>query len=282
MRGPPGTSARSPVRGAAAEPARARYLAAMDAMIFAAGLGTRLRPLTNELPKALVEVAGVPVLEHVARRLIDAGADRLIINAHHFADRIEEFVRARDGFGVDVRISHEPDAPLDTGGGLLRAACHFRRDAPFFLHNCDVLSDIDLRALHDAHLAGSGGDDHGGRLDGACVMATLAVLPPLPERYLLFDGEGLCGYAPRGGGDEVLVRELSGELARRHFTGVHVASPALLDALSGDGAFSIINAYVGLVRSGRRIARYEQPGAWWTDIGSHEELAAVRNRLQGR
>jgi NDP-sugar pyrophosphorylase family protein len=253
----------------------------MDAMIFAAGLGTRLRPLTNELPKALVDVAGAPVLEHVARRLIDAGADRLIINAHHFADRIEDFVRARDGFGVDVRISHEPTAPLDTGGGLLHAARHFRRDAPFFLHNCDVLSDIDLRALYAAHVDAVSGEPAGSGGRAAGAMATLAVLPPFPERYLVFDEEGLCGYAPRGGGDEVLVREPSGEPARRHFTGVHVASPALLDSLSGDGAFSIINAYVALVRSGRRIARYEQPGAWWTDIGSHEELAAARDRLRG-
>lgn len=245
----------------------------MDAMIFAAGLGTRLRPITNEIPKALVEVAGRPVLERVAHRLIAAGADRLVINTHHFAERIHELVRARDGFGVEVHISDEPDGPLDTGGGLARAARHFRRDRPFFLHNCDVLSDIDLRALLAQHRSGD-------------ALATLAVLPPLAERYLVFDDDGLCGFAPRGSGDATHVRPLRGATAHHHFSGVHVASPALLDTLPdtlpAEGAFSIINHYLALVRSGSRIGRYEQPGAWWTDIGTHEELAAARDRLQRR
>jgi NDP-sugar pyrophosphorylase family protein len=241
----------------------------MDAMIFAAGLGTRLRPLTDDRPKALVDVAGRPVIERVARRLIRAGADRLIINTHHFAERIDELVRAVDGFGVEVHLSHEPGAPLDTGGGLQRAAHLFRRDAPFFLHNCDVLSDIDLDALYRSHLA----DD--------TAIATLAVLPPRAERYLVFDDDGLCGYAPRGGGEDVLARAVTGSIVHRHFTGVHVASPALLDSLDGAGAYSIVNHYIALARDGRRIGRFEEPGAWWTDIGSHESLAAARTRLDG-
>jgi NDP-sugar pyrophosphorylase family protein len=241
----------------------------MDAMIFAAGLGTRLRPLTADRPKALVEVGGVPVLEHVARRLTEAGADRLIINAHHFAHRIVELVDRRAGFGVEVHVSHEPDEPLDTGGGLRQAAALFRRDAPFFLHNCDVLSDIDLDALYRAH----------GK-DGAAI-ATLAVLPPQPERYLLLDDQGLCGYAPRGGGDDVKVRGTRGRLRRRHFAGIHVASPELLDTLPDDTVFSIVTHYLTLARRGRRIAGYEQPAAEWTDIGSHEALAAARSRFPG-
>src|SRR5918996_6608154 len=151
----------------------------MDAMILAAGLGTRLRPLTDLTPKPLIPVAGVPLLEHVARRLIAAGADRLIINTSHLGEQIARFVDERDGFGVDVHISHEPDGPLDTGGGFLRAAPYFRRDAPFYLHNGDVLSEIPLEAMMVAHTASN-------------AMATLAVLPPAPERYLLFDDEGLC------------------------------------------------------------------------------------------
>jgi NDP-sugar pyrophosphorylase family protein len=253
----------------------------MDAMIFAAGLGTRLRPLTDDRPKALVEVGGVPVLEHVARRLIAAGADRLIINTHHFADRIEALVRSRHGFGVEVHISHEPGAPLDTGGGLRQAAPLFRRSAPFFMHNCDVLSDFDLRALYDAHVA----DAAHARRDGA--LATLAVLPPQPERYLLFDDDGLCGYAPRGGGADVLVRQparargaAGSTPAPRavHFAGVHVAGPALLDSLPATGVFSIVTHYLSLAGTGRRIAAWEQSGADWTDIGSHEALAAAQHR----
>jgi NDP-sugar pyrophosphorylase family protein len=240
----------------------------MDAMIFAAGLGTRLRPLTNDRPKALVEVAGVPILERVARRLIAAGADRLIINTHHFGGEIAALVEAVHGFGVEVHLSHEPDAPLDTGGGLQQAAHLFRRDGPFFLHNCDVLSDIDLPALRSAHVAGD-------------ALATLAVLPPQPERYLVFDGQGLCGFAPRGGGEDVLSRSPVGPTMTRHFTGIHVASPALLETLTRDGAYSIINHYLALAGEGQRIARFEQPGAWWTDIGSHEALEEARVLLEG-
>ena len=113
----------------------------MEAMILAAGVGERLRPLTEHAPKALVEVAGVPMLERVARRLIDAGADRLIINVHHHADQIEEYVRRRGGFGVEIRFSREEGAPLETGGGLLAAAPLFERSQPFLLHNVDVISD---------------------------------------------------------------------------------------------------------------------------------------------
>jgi NDP-sugar pyrophosphorylase family protein len=241
----------------------------MDAMIFAAGLGTRLRPLTDDRPKALVDVAGRPVIEHVARRLIQAGADRLIINTHHFAESIGQLIRSAGGFGVEVHLSHEPGAPLDTGGGLQHAAQLFRRDAPFFLHNCDILSDIDLTALYRSHVQ----DD---------ALATLAVLPPLPERYLVFDEDGLCGYGPRGGGPDVVARPVRGAARHRHFSGVHVASPELLDSLDGAGAYSIVNHYIAQVRRGRRIVPYEQPGAWWTDIGSHDALAEARALLSGR
>ncbi|MEX1181861.1 MAG: nucleotidyltransferase family protein [Gemmatimonadota bacterium] len=236
----------------------------MDAMIFAAGFGTRLRPLTDDRPKALVEVDGVPMLERVARRLVDAGADRLIINTHPFPGMIRELVEARHGFGAEVHFSHEPDAPLDTGGGLRQAVPLFRRDAPFFLHNCDVVSDIDLRALYTAHARDT---------DAA---ATLAVLPPSSDRYLVFDDVGLCGFSPRDGGEEVHARPAVGTAHRHDFSGIHVASPALLDTLPQTSIFSIITHYLTLAERGTRVARYEQPGAHWIDIGTHAKLAAAR------
>lgn len=237
----------------------------MDAMIFAAGLGTRLRPLTNDVPKALVEVGGMPMLEHVARRLIAAGADRLIINTHPHPERILQFVQERDGFGVEVLFSHEPDAPLDTAGGISHARRLFRRDLPFFLHNCDVFSDIDLHTLHDAHTSA---DDN--------RIATLAVLPPSAERFLIFDAEGLCGFAPRGGEDPVHVREPQPPQFRRDFTGIHVCDPRLLDTLGEDSAPSIIMHYLSLARTGERIARHDQLSASWIDIGTHDKLATAR------
>src|SRR5262245_31371443 len=119
----------------------------MDAMILAAGLGTRLAPLTDATPKALVEVGGVPMLERVARRLVEAGAPRLVVNVCPFADRIEAFVRARHGFGVECAISRESPAPLETGGGLLAAAPLLQDDGPVVLHNVDVLTDLSIRDL---------------------------------------------------------------------------------------------------------------------------------------
>ncbi|HSK17973.1 MAG TPA: sugar phosphate nucleotidyltransferase [Longimicrobiales bacterium] len=237
----------------------------MDAMIFAAGLGTRLRPLTRDIPKALVDIGGVPILEHVARRLVDAGADRLIINTHPHPDQIRAFVRDRDGFGVEVRFSHEPDAPLDTAGGLRQARDLFRADAPFFLHNCDVYSDIDLRALYEAHTAARDGR-----------IASLAVLPPSAERYLIFDDAGLCGFSPRGGGEPVHVRPAVGARVHRDFSGIHVCDPALLGTLDDDTAPSIIMHYMKLSGDGARIARHDALTAHWIDIGTHEKLDVAR------
>ncbi|CAN5725762.1 nucleotidyltransferase family protein [soil metagenome] len=239
-------------------------------MIFAAGLGTRLRPLTDDRPKALVEIGDTPILEIVARRLVDAGADRLIINTHPFPDMIEERVRACDGFGVEVRFSHEPDAPLDTGGGLRQAVPLFRGDAPFVRHNCDVISDVDLRALYDAQLSG---DD---------AIATLAVLPPSEQRYLIFDDDGLCGYSPRGGGDDVLVRATRGDVMRHDFTGIHTGTPALIESLPDQRIFSIMSHYLTLASNGVRVARYAQPGTYWNDIGTHAQLNAEARRRRER
>jgi NDP-sugar pyrophosphorylase family protein len=238
----------------------------MDAMIFAAGLGTRLRPLTNTIPKALVPVAGVAMLEHVARRLVAAGADRLIVNVHHHADQIARFIEERAGFGVDVRLSHEPDHPLDTGGGLKQAAPLFRRDAPFLLHNCDVLCDAPTAALYAAHTASD-------------ALVTLAVLPPGPSRYLLFDDAGLCGVARRDNAEETFARATNGPLRRFDFAGIHVADPALLDRLTEDGVFSIIWSYLRLAGEGARIAAHEIDAAGWIDIGSFERLREAEARL---
>ena len=241
----------------------------MDAMIFAAGLGTRLRPLTHRTPKALIEVGGVPMLERVARRLIAAGADRLIINTHAFPDRIVQFVRARGDFGVEVHFSHEPHEPLDTGGGLREAAPLFYRTAPCFLHNCDVVSDIDLSALYAAHAN-----------DGVAI-ATLAVLPAHETRYLLFDAHGLCGYAPRQGGADVLVRTAVDEPRCFHFSGIHTISPEHLERLPSTRVFSIITWYLQLAAQGERVAPFDAGDAYWVDIGSPEKLAHANEHFAG-
>ena len=235
----------------------------MDAMILAAGLGTRLGAVTRDRPKALVDVAGVPILERVARRLIDAGADRLIVNVHHHAELIAAFIAERSGFGVDVHIAREVDAPLETGGGLLNAAALFRGDEPFFLHNVDVLCDADLRALYAAHRASE-------------AVATLAVSERDTARYLLFDDAGLCGRWDARTDTRTDLRPCQGEPRRRAFAGIHVLSPAIFELITERGAFSIMAPYTRLAAAGHRIADFDIGAARWLEIGNPDRLEAAR------
>lgn len=230
----------------------------MDAMILAAGLGTRLRPLTDTIPKPLLRVGGMPLLERIARRLVAAGADRLIINTHHHGDQIEAYVHSCDDFGVDVRFSRESERPLETGGGLWHAREHFRRDEPFFLHNGDILTDAPLEALYAEHAR-----NH--------ALATLAVRPPSEQRYLIFDDAGLAGFSPRGGGAERIVREPQGALQRWDFAGIHVIHPAIFELIEERGAFSIIDVYLRLSKAGHEIRPLPFDGVW-LDIGTPERL----------
>ena len=242
----------------------------MEAMIFAAGLGTRLRPLTDRSPKALVEIAGVTMLERVARRLVEAGATRLIVNAHHHADQLARFIASRDGFGVETFISDESDELLDTGGGLKRAAPLCQGESPLFLHNVDILTDIDLRSLYAAHQAGG-------------ALVTLAVMRRPTTRYLIFDREGsLCGYGNAATGHQEWARDPVGEVEHLGFCGIHVADPALLGMIEEEGKFSIIYPlYMRLIREGARVAAHRVDGALWIDIGSHEQLDRARGILGG-
>jgi len=232
-----------------------------DGMIFAAGLGTRLRPLTNDIPKALVPVAGVPMLERVARRLIAAGADRLIINAHHHADQIDEYVRERRGFGVDCHLSIEADEALETGGGLKRAyeLGLFRGDHPIVVHNADVLTDFNIADLLTAH-ARTG------------AIATLAVMDRDKSRALIFDRDGLCGAIGRDGAT-TMAREPNGDVEHLGYCGVHAMSPDLLPRITESGVFSIVWTWLRLATEDMRIAPHRIDGTHWIDVGSPEKLA---------
>jgi N-acetyl-alpha-D-muramate 1-phosphate uridylyltransferase len=238
----------------------------MEAMILAAGIGTRLQPLTDHTPKALVKVGSRPMLEHVARRLVEAGVDHLVINVHHHADQIIDFLRAVDSFGIRVDVSEEPEQRLETGGGLKHAGHFFEKDQPFFMHNSDVMTGIDLRALYDAH-------------ESSGALATLAMRPLETARYLIFDDDGLCGFSSASKhdseGSDRLVRETRGELVRLDFTGVQVISPRIFDLMTEDGVFSIINVYLRLAREGERIDHFVTD-ALWIDIGDHDRLEEAR------
>lgn len=239
----------------------------MDAMILAAGLGTRLRPLTDHTPKALIDVGGVPMIERVARRLIAAGADRLIVNTAHLGAQIEAYVRSRDGFGVEAVFSPEDPGPLETGGALLAARTLFRGDAPFFLHNADILSDVPLDEMYAAHHAA--GDP----------LATVAVMERATTRKLLFDREGLLGRTDEGKGLDLRVRPAAGEVRAMPFAGIHVISPRIFGLLTERGAFSILDPYLRLAAAGERILPFRVDGYTWIDIGRPEQLEEARRRF---
>ncbi len=229
----------------------------MKALVFAAGLGTRLRPLTDTVPKALVEVGGVPMLEIVIRRLAAAGADEFVVNTHHFHEKIEAYLRSKGNFGLKIALSREPDFPLETGGGLKKAAPLLAGPEPFFACNSDVYTTLDLRALYAAHLA-------------CGALATLAVRDRPSKRRLLFD----AGLRLRGREGEPCASGLR-PLA---FSGVQVLSPAILDKMTEEGVFSITSVYLRLAAAGEKIVGYEDRSDFWCDIGDHERLRAVRER----
>lgn len=232
----------------------------MEAMILAAGLGERLKPLTERAPKALVEVAGVPMLERVARRLIDAGADRLIINVHHHADQIEEYVRGKLGFGVETRFSREEEMPLETGGGLLKAEPLFERRQPFLLHNVDIISEADLRAMYAAHAVRH-------------PVATLAVNRRETTRPLLVDEHGFRGLANLTTGWRADARPEVGRTEEIGFAGIHVVSPEIFELITERGRFSIMELYLGLARQGHAIETYDVSDALWLEVGDPARLA---------
>jgi NDP-sugar pyrophosphorylase family protein len=239
----------------------------IDAMIFAAGLGTRLGEIGRDTPKALIDVGGMTMLERTARAAIAAGADRIVVNVHHHADVIERWIAAHD-LGVEWRVSREEgEAPLETGGGLWQARDLFRRDRPILLHNVDVIVGADLGAMVAAH-----------RQSGALV--TLAVSERETSRYLLFDELGLCGREDRRRGERTIVRAMRGDARPLAFAGIHVCSPALLDRISERGAFPIVAAYLRLAGEGATIRPWELGDARWLEIGSAERLKAAREAFE--
>ena len=237
----------------------------MRAMVLAAGLGTRLRPLTNDRPKALVEVAGKTLLEITLTRLKSFGVEDVIVNTHHFAEMVESYLAAHDNFGMRIAISHE-EMLLDTGGGLKRAAWFFREagldpSEPFFLHNVDVLSAVDLAAMARFHAE-----------QGA--LATLAVQTRETSRPLLFDERGeLCGRVLKDGEREMARASEHPEMLA--FAGIHVISPRIFDLMNEDGVFSIIPAYLRMAAAGEKIAAYRADEAYWRDMGRPESIAAA-------
>ena len=234
----------------------------MKAMILAAGLGTRLRPLTDHRPKALVEVGGRTLLEIALSRLSSFGIREVIVNVHHFADMIVDYLKANAGFGMRVEVSRE-EVLLDTGGGLKKAADFFLRNSssevPFILHNVDVISTIDLLRMTQFHAENR-------------ALATLAVQQRETTRYLLFDEQlQLCGRKTGPDGETDLVRA-SPQANALAFSGIHVISPRLFSLMTEEGVFSIIDPYLRLAACGEKILAFRSDEYQWRDLGRLEDV----------
>jgi mannose-1-phosphate guanylyltransferase len=248
----------------------------MKAMILAAGLGTRLKPLTDNRPKALVELSGHTLLEITVTRLRNFGVSEVIINVHHFADQVIAYLKSHKNFGLRIEISRE-DVLLDTGGGLKKAAWFFlddsnRLDEPFLLHNVDVISTIDLRRMVEFHIEKQ-------------ALATLAVQKRESSRLLLFDDRPqLCGrmYARGQEAEKAEMVWFSPKLEHFAFSGIHVLSPRLLPMLTEEGVFSIIPSYLRLSAQGQKILAFRADQYYWRDLGRPADLTQAAHDLQQR
>jgi NDP-sugar pyrophosphorylase family protein len=243
----------------------------MKAMILAAGLGTRLRPLTDDRPKALVEVAGRTMLEITLARLRACGVHDVIVNVHHFADRMIEYLKANNNFGMRIEVSREEDL-LDTGGGLKKAAHFFLRNSggpeePFILHNVDIISTIDLKRMVQSHADNN-------------ALVTLAVQKRETSRYLLFDEQlQLCGRRTSPDKKDEFVRP-SPQVQPLAFSGIHVISPRFLRMMTEEGAFSIIASYLRLAANGEKILAFQADGYYWRDLGNPARVAQASEDLR--
>jgi mannose-1-phosphate guanylyltransferase len=247
----------------------------MKAMILAAGLGTRLRPLTDTRPKALVELSGRTLLEITLTRLRTFGVTEAIVNVHHFADQVIDYLKSRKNFGMRIEVSRE-DVLLDTGGGLKKAAWFFLEDPkklgePFLLHNVDVISTIDFARMLQFHT-----ENH--------ALATLAVQSRESSRQLLFNNDLQLSGRRIDDKNTVIsseARNLSSiPLQALAFSGIHLISPRLLPMLTEEGIFSIIPSYLRISAQDQKILAFRADQYYWRDLGRPADLAQAALDLQ--
>ncbi len=240
----------------------------MKAMIFAAGKGTRLRPLTHNTPKALVKINRTPIIERVILKLISFGISEIIINVHYLSEQIITFLESKNYFGIKIIISDESNQLLDTGGGLKKASYFFNDNQPFILHNTDVISNIDLASMLDVHKQNN-------------ALATLAVRDRNSSRHFLFNQNNeLCGWRNSKTKDQI-ISKYSNNYKALAFSGIHIISPKIFDYIDQNGAFSIVNTYLKLSKH-NLIQAYQHDKDYWFDIGTIENLKTTEQYLSNQ
>lgn len=235
----------------------------MNAMIFAAGLGTRLKPYTNEKPKALVEVNGKPMIYWQIQQLKHFGFKQLVVNVHHFADKLESYIL--QNFPNDnIKISDEREKLLDTGGGIKHALNLFDNDLPILIHNVDILSQVDLKLLYERH-------------EQTNAAATLVVRDRDTNRYLLVNNAKLVGWKNTKTNQ---FKWVNGETKNKSlaFSGIHVVSQDLIRQIEETGKFSIIDSYLTYGKT-NQISIYEDQSEYWLDMGKPAHIEQANNLI---
>lgn len=237
----------------------------MKAMIFAAGLGTRLRPFTDHQPKALFPIQKRTLLELCITKLKKHGCDEIVINVHHFSDLVRDYLKANNNFGCTIHLSNEDEELLNTGGGLKKASCFLRGNEPFLLINVDILTDLDLDLLLDFHKKNN-------------ALVSLAVQDRETSRYLLFDASNqLGGWEDVRKEKKICVR--TSARTRLAFSGIHVVDPRIFDLITEDGSFSIIDLYLRLAAS-ERIFGFDHSLSNWFDVGKIDHVYEAELRFE--
>lgn len=237
----------------------------MKAMIFAAGKGTRLQHETNDKPKALVEINGKTLLQICIEKLKSFGISEIVINVHHFADKIEKYLKNHNNFGLSIHISDERDALLDTGGGLVKAKHFFRVNEDILIHNVDIFSEINLHEMMNFHKKNK-------------ALATLAVKDRKTNRKLLFNkANELVGWKNFATGEEIFSRKQH-EFFDFAFSGIHIINTKIFDFITQKGKFSIIKAYLELSKQ-YKITGFTHNNTFWIDAGKPETLKSLRQRM---
>ena len=236
----------------------------MKAMIFAAGLGTRLRPLTNNIPKALVPLNGIPLLELTIRRLKYYGFNEIIINVHHFADKIMAFLEEKNNFDIEIYISNEEKILLDTGGGLKNAAW-FLKDEPFLVVNADIVTSLNLAEIVKFH------QEHS-------FLATLAVQTRESSRQMMFNDQNLLsGWRNHQTGEEIISRQIENPTFYS-FSGIHVINPEIFELMPEEEIFPIMPFYL-TVASNKQIGAFDHSDDIWEDVGKLNAIEKTEGLL---
>jgi len=242
----------------------------LKALLFAAGLGTRLNEYTHDKPKALVNLAGKPLLQHAIEYLKYYGISDITINVFHFAEQVISFIEEKDSFGINIHFSDECDQLLDTGGGLKKAGAFLKGDEPILIYNVDVISNLNLNVLLNYHQQQK-------------ALATLVVRQRDTNRYLMFDKNlQLSGWKNFSTGEAHVSRiESFANSQPLAFSGIHLIQPELLEMITEEGKFPIIDLYLRLAEN-QTIKAFVDQSDLWMDLGKPEQLQAAESFFRGK